>query len=131
VGPTNSVASGSMDTEEPTTVMKRKPLPHVDDERTLVDIAPTTGNAGSTLQITVAPPPPPPVARPASAPAWKGAPAKPPRPTPSAPRPRTSGPPPLPPSVAATAKRAVVPPLPPAARLPRASVTPSHPRMTG
>jgi len=111
-----------MDSEEPTIVMARKPLPFaVDDERTQVDVA--LAEEGTAITPLV-------VARPApGAPVWKNAPAKPPRPTPSVPRPRGSSPPPLPASVAASAKRAAVPPLPPAARLPRASTAPGHPRV--
>jgi hypothetical protein len=124
VGLSNS-ALVPMDSDEPTIVMARKPLPFaVDNERTLVDAAPPQEPTAVTVPGVAAPPRPAP-----SAPVWKNAPAKPPRPTPSVPPPRKSGPPPLPPSVAATAKRAPVPPLPPAARQARTGLAPSQPRV--
>ncbi|MGO9000282.1 MAG: hypothetical protein ACLQVI_43705 [Polyangiaceae bacterium] len=124
MGSANSAAL-SMDTDEPTLVMARKPLPFaVDNERTVVDSAPPSAPRAITVPGVPAP------ARPApSAPVWKNAPKTPPRPTPSAPPPRKSGPPPLPASVAASAKRTPVPPLPPAARQARPGVAPSHPRV--
>ena len=107
-------------------VMARKPLPlaAADDERTLVDVA--LKEERTEIGVAVAPRHVRPAA---SAPKWKSAPAQPPRPTPSVPRPRASTPPPLPPSVAAGAKRAAVPPLPRAAQLPRGSVAPVHQRV--
>jgi hypothetical protein len=103
MGPGCVAAEGSMEVEEPTIVMVRKPRPFAvaDQEPTLVDASPV-----SPMEEQTAITPPPVARRPApSAPVWKNAPAKPPRPTPrpapSVPRPRTSGPPPLPASVAA------------------------------